>query len=120
MVSDYVFKVLRVVKVVDGDTVDLDVDLGFHVHLTQRFRLLGVNAPEIFRSSSLQEKEQGLQCKDYLTNLLSKYAATLYVRSQKTDVYGRYLGDLFAYEVDGIVVSINKLLSEFISSLTNN
>jgi micrococcal nuclease len=120
MASDYVFKVLSVVKIVDGDTVDLDVDLGFHVHLTQRFRLLGVSAPEIFRPSSVQEKEQGLQCKDYLARLLSKYATTLYVRSQKTDVYGRYLGDLFAYEADGATVSINKLLSEFISSLANN
>jgi endonuclease YncB( thermonuclease family) len=42
----YEYKVKRVVKVVDGDTVDLELDLGFHCSITERFRLKDIDAPE--------------------------------------------------------------------------
>ena len=42
----YEYKVKRVVKVVDGDTVDLELDVGFHMSITERFRLADINTPE--------------------------------------------------------------------------
>jgi len=119
MEVSYVYRVLDVTKVIDGDTVDLLVDLGFRVCVNQRFRLLGVNTPEIYRPVSEQEKLAGLKCKTYLEECLLVHRSTLVVKSYKTDVYGRYLGEIFYKdEVSGQFVSVNSLMVEFVNKLS--
>ena len=100
---EYKFKFLRVV---DGDTVDGVIDLGFNVSLKERVRLYGINAPETRLQRSIKdikerqaEKERGLKAKSRLKELLTeaeKQPEGLYIETflDKKGKYGRVLGDI--------------------------
>ena len=85
----------KLIEVIDGDTVDLLVDLGFGIHVKERFRLYGIDAPEM-------PTEEGKIAKAYLESILGT-AIELYVATrkmirrpqEKTDKYGRYLAVLY-------------------------
>lgn len=83
----------KVEKVVDGDTLDLLVDLGFHIHHNIRVRLLGVDCPETRKASDF-EKSKGLEAKEFTKQYVEK-AMTDYgyviVSTESTDKYGRWL-----------------------------
>ena len=83
----------RVLKVVDGDTLDLSIDLGFNIWITQRCRLLGIDTPET-RTLDSAEKVLGLKAKAVLEGLVQT-AKTVTVRTAKEDKYGRVLVTLF-------------------------
>jgi len=90
-------------RVVDGDTIDVDIALGFDVMLKkQRIRLYGLNTPES-RTRDLEEKKYGLAAKARLKELLEN-AETLSLRTaidkKARGKYGRILGTLFADGVD--------------------
>jgi micrococcal nuclease len=90
----------KVVKVVDGDTVDLLIDLGFSIMHKVRVRLHGVNTPES-RTRDLEEKALGLAAKDYVSDWLLKYDQ-VYVKTikDKSGKYGRILGYIYSdYEL---------------------
>jgi micrococcal nuclease len=92
----YEYRVKQVLKVVDGDTIDVDIDLGFNISYTQRVRLAGIDTPES-RTRDLAEKKLGLESKKYLADLL-KSATQIVIRTEKpdsTEKYGRILGWLF-------------------------
>ena len=60
----------KLIKVIDGDTIDIDIDLGFGVWLrNQRIRMYGIDTPES-RTRDLEEKKYGLAAKAFLTNML--------------------------------------------------
>ena len=86
----------KLVKVVDGDTLDLVVDLGFSVGVTERFRVYGINAPES-RTLDLKEKAAGLATKEFVVKLLAAQTEALQVVTHKDDKekYGRYLAEIF-------------------------
>lgn len=75
----------RVIKVVDGDTYDLDVDLGFDMHTVTRFRLLGVDTWEVRG----EEKEKGLIAKDQVLALMP-LGSKVRIRSHKGGTRGKY------------------------------
>lgn len=76
-------------RVIDGDTIDVDIDLGFNVVLSKRrVRLMGIDTPES-RTRNLAEKALGLKAKERLTELCG---SRLQLLSQGTDKYGRVLG----------------------------
>lgn len=83
----------RVVKVVDGDTIDVVLDAGFHSTRTERLRLLGVNAPEMHGPSH----DDGQAAKDFTLKTLTSWGAfdtqswPLLISTEKSDVFGRYL-----------------------------
>src|SRR6056300_1389130 len=84
-------------RVVDGDTVDIDIDLGFGVWLKkQRVRLYGIDTPES-RTRNLEEKKCGLLAKDYLVNSLGE-EAVLRTRKDGKGKYGRILGEFIVYD----------------------
>jgi micrococcal nuclease len=84
-----------VVSIVDGDTFDAEVDLGFNVRLKERFRILGINAPEKYGKSKLE----GLEAKQYLIdNVLSKNIVLI---SNKMDGFRRYLAEVYIMNSDG-------------------
>lgn len=91
----YTYKA-KVEKVVDGDTLDLLVDLGFRIHHRIRVRLLGVDCPET-RTSDKVEKSKGLEAKEYTNSYVSecmeKYGYVL-VTTESTDKYGRWLAHI--------------------------
>jgi micrococcal nuclease len=107
----YEYRVKKVLKVVDGDTIDVDIDLGFSVSFTQRVRLAGIDTPES-RTTDLKEKALGLEVKEYLKNLLDG-AEDIVIQTEKPDSsekYGRILGWLFINDED---TSLNeKMISE--------
>jgi micrococcal nuclease len=106
----YEYRVKKVTSVVDGDTIDVDIDLGFSVSFSQRVRLAGIDTPES-RTSDKFEKTLGLEAKEYLKYKL-KDAKTVIIKTEKPDSsekYGRILGWLY---VDGDTVSVNDHMIE--------
>jgi micrococcal nuclease len=97
----YIYKVKKINKIVDGDTVDLEVDLGFNVRIRQRFRLVGYDAPETFRPNSNEEYEAGIKVGTKLLELIDAHFSNdnLYVQSTKAGIYNRWDGKL-GYIVD--------------------
>ena len=55
----------KVMRVVDGDTLDLEIDLGFNIKINERVRLFGIDTPET-RTRDLEEKKRGLEAKEYV------------------------------------------------------
>lgn len=100
----YEYRVKEVVGIIDGDTIDLVIDLGFDVAITSRIRLAGIDAPES-RTSDKAEKVLGLEAKEYLTQQL-KNAKPIIIRTEKIDSsekYGRILGWIYVNnELDSI------------------
>ena len=104
----YEYRVRKVNKIVDGDTIDVDIDLGFNVSFSQRVRLAGIDTPES-RTRDLAEKALGLESKKKLTALLAA-AGDIIIKTEKpdsTEKYGRILGWLF---IDGQEQSVNHAL----------
>ncbi len=89
----FVYRLKALVKVVDGDTLDLDLDLGFSLVLRQRVRLYGLDAPEI-RSKDPAEKAKGLESQAFVSGWFARPGAVL-VRTVKEEKYGRMLADCF-------------------------
>jgi len=107
----YEYRVKKVLKVVDGDTIDVDIDLGFNVSYTQRVRLAGIDTPES-RTTDLKEKALGLEVKEYLKHSLEG-AEDVVIQTEKPDSsekYGRILGWLFINDDE---ISLNeKMINE--------
>lgn len=91
----------KVVKVIDGDTLDIDVDLGFDVWHCMRVRLNGINAAES-RTSNLEEKKLGLEAKEYVKTWFDKRGYEIKIRTfkDKTEKYGRVLAEV--YDLNGL------------------
>ena len=83
----------KIVRVVDGDTVDVDIDLGFGVWMhKQRIRMYGVDTPES-RTRDLEEKKFGLMAKEIVKKWVPEGSTqTLITRKDKSGKYGRILG----------------------------
>ena len=83
-----------IIKVVDGDTVDALIDLGFDMHTKKRIRLYGINAPES-RTRNKEEKVKGLAAKDRLKEILKENQNIITLKSHGVGKFGRCLGELF-------------------------
>jgi micrococcal nuclease len=104
------YRIKQILKVVDGDTVDVDIDLGFRISYSQRLRLAGIDTPES-RTTDKLEKTLGLESKEYLKYKL-KDAKKIVVKTEKPDSsekYGRILGWIY---LDGNDKSINEQMIE--------
>ena len=102
--SMYEYHVRNVNKIVDGDTIDVDIDLGFDISFSSRVRLAGIDTPES-RTKDAYEKKLGLESKDWLKKALD-HAKTVIIKTEKMDSsekYGRILGWLF---VDGVNLNL--------------
>ena len=98
-------------RVVDGDTVDVVIDLGFDVLLKSRIRLHGIDTPET-RTRDLEEKKYGIMAKEYLTKLLeSSDDIQIQTLLDNKGKFGRVLGVLIA---DGINVN-QKMIDEHLA-----
>ena len=99
----------KLVRVVDGDTADAMIDLGFNTWVKKRIRFMGVDAWES-RTRNLEEKKKGLEAKAYVKDLLENSDEGKFVlKSYGVGKYGRVLGELF---VKGNETSVNQLLIE--------
>lgn len=86
----------KVLNVVDGDTMDLMVDLGFSVHHKIRVRLYGVNTPES-RTKDAAEKSMGLKAKEFTKDWLHNHE-TVFIKTvvDKNEKYGRVLAEIYS------------------------
>ena len=101
----YEYYVRKVENVVDGDTIDVLIDLGFDILFQSRVRLAGIDTPES-RTKDLAEKTLGLESKEYLKKHL-KDAKSVVIKTEKMDSsekYGRILGWVY---VNGDTESLN-------------
>ena len=100
------YYVKKVTKIVDGDTIDVEIDLGFDISFSSRVRLAGIDTPES-RTTDKMEKALGLEAKAYLKHEIDA-AKTVVIKTEKMDSsekYGRILGWVF---LDGSNVSLNE------------
>ena len=89
----YTYTIKEIVKVVDGDTIDVVLDLGFYIQLKVRVRLYGINTPEV-RTRDKQEKARGLAAKQRLIELCDT-DSKLILKCHGLGKYGRVLGEIF-------------------------
>ena len=81
-------------RVIDGDTIKAEVDLGFRIKVSTTIRLLGIDTPEV-RTKNLSEKKRGLEAKKYLKSLLKNNNNIFELESVSVDKYGRCLGTIY-------------------------
>lgn len=97
-----------VTKIIDGDTLDVDIDLGFSVKLTkQRIRMMGIDTPES-RTRNLEEKKRGLISKQYLLDKCP-IGSTIRLVSHDKGKFGRILGSIYT---EASEQSINKIMCD--------
>lgn len=104
----YEYRIKKVIKVVDGDTIDVDIDLGFKISYTQRVRLAGIDSPES-RTKDLREKALGLEVKNKVKSAMDS-AKTIVIKTElpdSTEKYGRILGWVY---LDNSLKSLNEQL----------
>ena len=105
--TDYKAKVTRVL---DGDTFDCTLDLGFDIYLKQRCRMTGMDTPES-RTRDKEEKYRGLLSKAYLKDLLKTAKNNVILRcddDDETGKFGRVLADVIYIKEDGSELNLNK------------
>jgi micrococcal nuclease len=91
----------EVIRVVDGDTIDLNIDLGFHIKIQKRVRLSLIDAPE-------KNTDLGKRSAEFLSKTLpAGCIVTIKTQLDKDDKYGRLLGEIFTTDQ---ISSINKLM----------
>ena len=104
----YQYYVREVKSVVDGDTIDVVIDLGFNILFEQRVRMAGIDTPES-RTKDKFEKSLGIESKEYLKKHL-KDAKSIVIKTEKMDSsekYGRILGWVY---INGDTVSLNDMM----------
>jgi len=91
MKDDYLRRAI-VVRVVDGDTIDVDVDLGFKITTHQRLRLARIDAPEVRG----KERPEGLKAKNFVESMLNMNGdGLIYIQTFKSGKYGRYIAEVW-------------------------
>tara|TARA_R110002020_G_scaffold355261_1_gene567976 strand:+ start:464 stop:835 length:372 start_codon:yes stop_codon:yes gene_type:complete len=105
---DYMVKVTRVV---DGDTIDVSVDLGFDIWHNARVRMMGIDTPES-RTRNLEEKALGLASKARLKELLKGQKVRLECSKEGKGKFGRILADVVTIDKEGNEININNRLIE--------
>ena len=103
----------KLLRVVDGDTIDAEIDLGFKIFIKERIRLMGIDTPES-RTRNLAEKSWGKAAKYRLEELLAEADGdfTLVTKMQKKGKFGRILGTIQVSTKDGIVDANQILMNE--------
>ena len=97
-----------ILRVVDGDTCDAYIDLGFDVSVMKRIRFMGVDTWES-RTRDLEEKKKGLAAKEFTKKMLEKNDCCFVIKSHGVGKYGRVLGEIF---IEGEEKSLNEILKD--------
>lgn len=99
--SLFSYRIKQVLKIVDGDTIDCIVDLGFDMMMEARIRLAGIDAPEL-RTRDTEEKKFGMYAKEWLLNKLNGDIIVTTEYDNEKGKYGRILGTIW---VDGVNIN---------------
>jgi micrococcal nuclease len=99
----YTYKA-TIINVIDGDTVDAIIDMGFKIHTTQRLRLNRIDTEEM-HDTNLEKRKLAIEAKEYLRNtLLNK---EVIIETRKSDSFGRWLAEIVCEDIN-----INNVLLE--------
>ena len=101
----------KVERVVDGDTIDVKIDLGFDIFHSARVRMAGIDTPES-RTRNLAEKALGLASKARLKEMLKGKKVKLATSKEGKGKFGRVLADVITIDKEGIEVNCNWQLME--------
>ena len=107
----YIYRA-KLERVVDGDTIDAMIDIGFDIWIKRRIRYMGIDTWES-RTRDLDEKKKGLAAKARNKELIEKVSSKpgyFRLKSHGVGKYGRVLGEIFVQDVDGKQYSVNETL----------
>jgi len=96
-------------RVVDGDTIDFDVDLGFGVGARIRTRIVGVDAPETRRGDPA-ERERGRQATAFVEQFVLEFGPDFVIKTRKADGFGRWLAEVVGFDPAGDPVNLTERL----------
>lgn len=108
----YVYKATAI-KVVDGDTIDCEIDLGFHIKVVKRVRLAGIDTPEL-NSEDILVREDAIAAKKYVAGWLGAVPFCIKTELDRSDKYGRVLGWIYPLSagIEDESQSLNNVLVE--------
>ena len=92
----YTYKA-KIIRWIDGDTVILNIDLGFHIIRQERIRLARINAPEMNRKSDY-EVRQAKHARAVAKKICPHKSEVIIKTSKRQDMYGRFIGEIFLNE----------------------
>ncbi len=113
-IPDYTYRIKEVIRVIDGDTVDVIIDLGFYLNARKRIRFLNIDTYEL-RGGTDETKTLAKAAKARLEELLATPDSLIYIKTKMdtTGKYGRLLGKLYVVRnTDGFIIDINHVLLE--------
>ena len=99
------FRVRKVTRIVDGDTYDLEIDLGFRQYGVYRFRLADVDTPEIYGvSKDSEEYERGIRASRFVAEWFGNRfpETTIWVRSYKEQTFNRWVAEIYTEDGDNL------------------
>ena len=100
----------KCLRIIDGDTIEVNIDLGLKISLKERIRLYGLNSSEIFGvKMGSPEYLEGMKCKDRVVQLIEGKEIWLNTIKDKQEKYGRYLGIVY-FSDNNQLISLNNLL----------
>lgn len=102
---------VTVLRVIDGDTIDVKIDLGFYVSTQQRLRFARINTPEL-RSSNEQNRVDAKIAKEWLQDRFIKWGGDVFIESKKTGKYGRWIAEVWCGDVNIIDEMLKLQLGE--------
>ena len=107
----YEYKISNIVKIIDGDSLSVDLDLGFKIQLSNAtLRLHGIDTPESRQRKRLEERKLGIKAKEFLVNILEGNKDNLIMKATERGKFGRILAEIFIDSTDN--PSVNQLLIE--------
>ena len=107
----YIYRA-KLERVIDGDTIDALIDVGFDIWIKKRIRYKGIDTWES-RTKDLDEKKLGLAAKDRNKELLESVSSKpgyFRLKSHGVGKYGRVLGEIFVKDIEGIEYNVNQTL----------
>ena len=106
MTPNYTYKA-KILRVIDGDTIEAELDIGFCLTFRTKLRLLGVNSPEIHaKDEAIRKKAQ--ESRNFTEKTLLDQE--VFITTSKFDAFGRYLATVFVKTYEGTWVDFNKIL----------
>lgn len=106
--EDYIYNA-KVLRVIDGDTIDVSIDLGFRAWRTERLRLLGVDTPELNAKDPVI-REHAVKARDFVQWKVDQ--KDIVIRTHKSDSFGRWLAEIFYMDSDKQINLCEQLLAE--------
>jgi len=98
-------------RIIDGDTVDVNLSLGFDVSVKQRLRLYGINAPETHGvKKTSDEYQRGMAATEFLEEMIGNKEVLVHTHKDETGKFGRYLAEIYVVNRLGGRVDINKAM----------